>query len=1432
MTKSTRYLSSLLLAAMAACSLSDTAAASDTAGNAILSYNPIAFWELNETNTSPASGSAIAYDSVGGFDGTYGTNCYNGYSTWRIPGPQAPLFPGFASNNTAVQLRNGVASNFVWLPPLNVTTTNLTVLTWIYPTSNERANGIFSYRAVHAGGNPCLVFGYHDDASPTYMNYDWNSDTSSAWNWSTSGVKPPQNQWSLVALTICGTNAIIYSMNSVAWQAGTNTLAHISQTLNVRGAIGTDLWDTTARTFAGSIDDVAIYTNALSFAQISNIYFSAAGSQPHIVQQPVPIMVYSGATARFTVTAIDPAAVKLSYQWRKNGVPMTDGGNVTGSLTNVLSIANVSAASLADYSVVVSNINGVLTSSVASLTLVTPTDPLAIRALSLGALAFWELNETNDPALGSLVACDYVGSYNGTYQTNAQNGNAKYNIAGPRPPGFAGFTSTNTGLKTVYNATNSFVGVPGIDYVGNSATMVAWIYPSAFHAESGILFNTRDGSGSLTAGNGTNSCGLGFSGAIPYAPLMALWGNNGWNWSSGVYVPTNQWSMVAGVVTPTNITVYMVNASGLQSNTVNYTNPVCTWMLGGTNYIGMDPYDGPPGNFDGSIDDVAFFGYSLSAAQLLQFYQAGSSTNFIQIPGQPVSTTVGPQQTAQFTVTANSTAPLYYQWFAALPGCAYAPLTDGGKISGSSTATLTVSNASAGDCLNYYVQISNADGVVVNSSVVSLSLTSWEQPGQGGVVNAVATSPDGAWIASGSDDDTVKLWRASDGSLARTLAIGGLVRVTALAFSPDSGTLAAGYVDGSIRFWNPASGAQGRTINLVWKSSTLVNNLGKIASLSFSPDGQYLAAASGDLYTRIWKVSDCTMNQGWVKNAGPVGSVDWSPDGTKVVTGSEDKKVTVFSTNGWTTTSYTLGSNVTAVAFSPNSAVLAAGCLDGTVTFWQVSNMSQSNSFTGTGAGITALAFGTNSQALFSGDESGVITRWSTSSGWSSASQSSWSAHTNGVGGVRSLAVTADGSKLVSGGADYDICLWQASNGAALGSLSGHGGLISRASFSPDGSMVASASHDGSVRLWTAGSGAPLSALAAHTNQVGAMAFSPNSTLLVSGGGCLDNTLRIFSCSNLSLLRTIVATTNGVTALAVSPDSTQVASAGDRNEQVIRLWRVSDGGQVWQAAGHTNGTGPLAFSPNGQYLASGGLFNDGTVKLWNASNGSLVRTLLVPAITDQYPAYALSGYTPSTGPWSYVTNTVVHTCSIQALAFNPASTLLASAGERDGVVNVWQTGTGTLLVSLTNLPQGARSVAFSPDGTVLAAAGSDAIQMWRTADWQPIWTYTTETVGISSLGFSPNGTYLVFGRDDGTVGRIWNPLPNPVNLTLGIAPAGRLSITNPYSPFLSVWASSDPTHSSNWSLLTNVVASTNLVRITDPSLSLPPNRFYRVTTPP
>jgi len=209
------------------------------------------------------------------------------------------------------------------------------------------------------------------------------------------------------------------------------------------------------------------------------------------------------------------------------------------------------------------------------------------------------------------------------------------------------------------------------------------------------------------------------------------------------------------------------------------------------------------------------------------------------------------------------------------------------------------------------------------------------------------------------------------------------------------------------------------------------------------------------------------------------------------------------------------------------------------------------------------------------------------------------------------------------------------------------------------------------------------------------------------------------------------------------------------------------------------------------------MFHSGAINLWDLANDTL--------------AFSYNG----------------HTCTVVSISFNPTGNLLASAGQTDDLICIWTNGVAAPLLSLTSMASGARAVAFSPDGTLLAAGGSDSIQMWQTSNWQPVWSCASETVGINALSFSPNGTFLVFGREDGTVGRMWNPMAAPVQLLLGATQAGQFTISNPsYSPFLTVQSSSDLAH---WSALTNLVAATNMVQVTDPSP--PPVRFYRVTTP-
>jgi WD40 repeat protein len=116
--------------------------------------------------------------------------------------------------------------------------------------------------------------------------------------------------------------------------------------------------------------------------------------------------------------------------------------------------------------------------------------------------------------------------------------------------------------------------------------------------------------------------------------------------------------------------------------------------------------------------------------------------------------------------------------------------------------------------------------------------------GHSGPLNSVVFSTDGHTVATASDDHTVRLWDAVDGS-PRGVLEGHIDRVDGLAFSPD-GRLASSAWDKTIRLWDPA----GKQTLLVLKG-----HAGRIRNIAFSPDGRTLASVSYDRTMKLWEAS-------------------------------------------------------------------------------------------------------------------------------------------------------------------------------------------------------------------------------------------------------------------------------------------------------------------------------------------------------------------------------------------------------------------------------------------------------------------------------------------------------------------------------------------------------------------------------------------------
>ena len=483
----------------------------------------------------------------------------------------------------------------------------------------------------------------------------------------------------------------------------------------------------------------------------SQPYGSLPALAPQIATQPAPQMLYSGGTAHFSVAAT--GAGPLVYHWRKGGANLSDGGNISGATTSKLTISNLAAGDAGNYDVIVSNDGGPTTSASAALTLVSPSgEAYEAAVLDAGPVAFYQLNETSDPAANAL-AFDFVGGGVGNYGTGVQNGNAAYNIAGPLPTGgFPGFATANKAAQFQSGVGTSRISISPWNLNTNTVTLTAWVKPADAQLQfgyAGLVF---------CRGNGTVA-GLNYSGAVDISgnPTLGYTWNNEWetwSWNSGLVPPAGQWSLVALVVSPTNATMYVMNANGIVSASHPYEH--VAQAFNGTTLIGDDSNDGGDGSrvFSGTIDDVAVFNKALSGAELAALYSAGSGVSSFGplIGAEPVSPAVYAGQTVQFIVAAGGSEPLTYQWKRGPYGSGnYANITDDSRISGATSPILTIQNVALADGADYVVTVANSIGTATTQPA---TLTVYDTAAAENITMSVQQ-------AAGSDWNTIGDW--SDG---------------------------------------------------------------------------------------------------------------------------------------------------------------------------------------------------------------------------------------------------------------------------------------------------------------------------------------------------------------------------------------------------------------------------------------------------------------------------------------------------------------------------------------------------------------------------------------------------------------------------------------------------------------------------------------------
>jgi hypothetical protein len=634
---------------------------------------------------------------------------------------------------------------------------------------------------------------------------------------------------------------------------------------------GTHYYSELATRFANNFDTTG--SGAITVQPYGNL--PALG--PLITTQPGPQNLYAGRTAHFSVVATANGAPPLTYQWQRNGTNFTDGGNISGVNTSNLTVSSVSAPDVTTYRVVVSNAAGFVISSNAALSIVSPSgEAYEAAVIAANPYAFYQLNGLVDPATNG-PAFDYAGGFNGNYGTGVANGLS--GIAGPRPTdAYPGFDAANYAASFTLNGGTgpSRVTVTPWNLNTNIVTLTAWINPSgAQNASEAIVFCRG---GNTVAGiNYTANFDIGGNSTLGYT-----WNNEGdtFGWNSGISAPSGIWSFVALVVTPTNATLHLMNTNGLLSATHVYPHEIQGFA--GTTLIGDDSNDGGNNSrtFNGIIDDVGIFNRALSKSELFNLFSTASGVNAYApiIASQPTSLSLYVGQTASFSVSGGGSDPLTFQWQSGPSGGPYSNMGNGGRISGTDTANLVISNIVSGDSLDYLVILSNGAGSVTSSvATLTVNATGPAENITMGVQQAAGLDWDSG--ASWSDGNPASVSAAAKPGSTYELLAGGRLRTPlnprTAVFPGDLLTIdgdgvwnvnpAAGATIGEIRFKQPTYGSVNGTV--VFKK--LVMNGGQ---LDVGNDGMLIIGGEINIRTNAPFNNDNNTDRGYRIDARLTGS--------------------------------------------------------------------------------------------------------------------------------------------------------------------------------------------------------------------------------------------------------------------------------------------------------------------------------------------------------------------------------------------------------------------------------------------------------------------------------------------------------------------------------------------------------------------------------
>jgi len=655
--------------------------------------------------------------------------------------------------------------------------------------------------------------------------------------------------------------------------------------------------------------------------------------------------------------------------------------------------------------------------------------------------------------------------------------------------------------------------------------------------------------------------------------------------------------------------------------------------------------------------------------------------------------------------------------------------------------------------------------------------------GTSSFVDAVAVTPDGKRLISGSSDTALRVWDLEKREELFTLT-GHSSRINAVAVTPDGERLISGSSDKTLKVWNLKKGEE---------LFTLTGHSSRVNAVAVTLDGERLVSGSSDKTLKVWNLKKGEELFTLTGHSSRVNAVAVTPDGERLISGSQDSILKAWSlkTGEALFTLDSHSSRVNAVAVTSDGKWLISGSSDKTLKVWNLKKGEELFTLTGHSSRVNAVAVTPDGERLVSGSSDRTLKVWNLKTGEALFTLNGHSSKVNAV------AVTSDGKWLISGSLDKTLKVWNLEAEEDLFPLTGHENSVNTVAITPDGKglistaimhrfplrsfilplqrklievegdeifktllkknfslprmlMSYSSSSEASLKFWnleTREETFPLT-LTKHSYSVEAVAVTPDGKRLISVSS--DDTLKVWSLETgeellhiklktkrfnqvwrfiYSIYKTVLLLRNGIRD-SVYRCVVFLAFASVLNMILI----VVD--IIFKAIGASPRKKAVAVTPDGKQVISAS--NSGTLKVWNLETGE-----------ELFPLMA-------------------HSDSVNAVTVTPDGKQMISSSQ-DNTLKVWnleaENGvftvignliTGRQLFTLTGHSDSVNALALTPDGKqVISASDDNTLKVWDLSSREVIATFTGHSNSVNAVAVTPDSKQVISASDDNTL-KVWN----------------------------------------------------------------------------